>query len=550
MSQAPRAPRRLGLADRAKYRRINAVDGMPPITHPRIEVEAGIEVPGGDGMPLLADHWRPVGLGPAPTVLIRSPYGRDLEVPAVALALAERGLHVIVQSCRGTFGSGAGEFEPFHHEAADGRAALAWVRAQSWSNGVVETGGDSYLGLTQWALIDGDHQPPDGLTVANSSRRFDRWAFLEGGGFNLETQLVWIVSLHVQERPAALKFLGYGTALARMKRAIGTAPAQGADRVLVGRSVPAYRDWVEHSAAGDLWWQPFAFAEQLDRIAPTTLLGGWRDLFLAGILDDYARLRDAGRPVRLVLGDWDHFGPMIHPLTVRAVLRRVGGLDGEDPPVNFQLAPTDEWIGTAAWPPPSTAREWALTLDGGLGPQPGSLGEVAYRYDPADPTPSAGGRSLNPFTTGRKRQRTREGRDDVVSFTTPPLAAPLECVGDIEAELALESSNPGFDVFLRICDVDTKGRSTGVVDAYQRGPQVEDGKVKLRFPGTAYRFEAGHRLRLQVSSGAHPLHLRNAGHDDPVRDLTRLVPSDQRLRVGVGSGSRIVVPELVRQPAQ
>ncbi|HEV2927841.1 MAG TPA: CocE/NonD family hydrolase C-terminal non-catalytic domain-containing protein, partial [Propionibacteriaceae bacterium] len=44
-----------------------------------------------------------------------------------------------------------------------------------------------------------------------------------------------------------------------------------------------------------------------------------------------------------------------------------------------------------------------------------------------------------------------------------------------------------------------------------------------------HRFHAGHRIRVQVSSGAHPRYARNPGTgEDPVR-ATRLVAADQEV---------------------
>ena len=46
---------------------------------------------------------------------------------------------------------------------------------------------------------------------------------------------------------------------------------------------------------------------------------------------------------------------------------------------------------------------------------------------------------------------------------------------------------------------------------------------------TAHRFAAGHRIRVQVSSGAHPRYARNPGTgEDPAR-ATQLVASDQEV---------------------
>src|SRR4029079_6743802 len=64
---------------------------------------------------------------------------------------AERGFQVLLQSCRGTFGSG-GIFDPFRNEEADGLATLAWLEEQPWFNGDLATLGPSYLGNVQWAI--------------------------------------------------------------------------------------------------------------------------------------------------------------------------------------------------------------------------------------------------------------------------------------------------------------------------------------------------------------------------------------------------------------
>src|ERR1700685_417619 len=77
--------------------------------------ERDLRVPMDDGAVLLADRWvarREVDR-PQPTVLVRSPYGRRQVVGLLfGRLLAERGLQVVVQSVRGTFGSG-GDFAPF-----------------------------------------------------------------------------------------------------------------------------------------------------------------------------------------------------------------------------------------------------------------------------------------------------------------------------------------------------------------------------------------------------------------------------------------------------
>src|SRR3954469_9361280 len=85
-----------------------------------ITVDRDIAVRMDDGVVLLADRYAPPGGRAGPTVLVRSPYGRRGAFGFLfGRLLAERGLQTVVQSIRGTFGSG-GRFDPFN-ERADGR---------------------------------------------------------------------------------------------------------------------------------------------------------------------------------------------------------------------------------------------------------------------------------------------------------------------------------------------------------------------------------------------------------------------------------------------
>src|ERR1017187_10998581 len=77
--------------------------------------ERDLRVTMDDGAVLLADRYvaHATREQPQPTVLVRSPYGRSQLVGLIfGRLLAERGLQVVIQSVRGTFGSG-GQFSPF-----------------------------------------------------------------------------------------------------------------------------------------------------------------------------------------------------------------------------------------------------------------------------------------------------------------------------------------------------------------------------------------------------------------------------------------------------
>jgi predicted acyl esterase len=62
-------------------------------------------------------------------------------------------------------------------------------------------------------------------------------------------------------------------------------------------------------------------------------------------------------------------------------------------------------------------------------------------------------------------------------------------------------------------------------------PAGPDGTrtVVIDLIGMAHCFRAGHRLRLQISSGAHPRLVRNTGTGEPLATATELRPADQEV---------------------
>ena len=156
-----------------------------------------------DGTVLLADRWVAADQQhkPQPTVLVRSPYGRR-QVVGMLLGrlLAERGLAVVLQSVRGTFGSG-GRFSPFE-ERDDGLATLRWIRAQPWHAGPIGTFGPSYLGFVQWAVAAEPDADLAALSIQVSASQFYDQTYT-GGSLSLETLGSWMVLLAAQESRVA-----------------------------------------------------------------------------------------------------------------------------------------------------------------------------------------------------------------------------------------------------------------------------------------------------------------------------------------------------------
>lgn len=168
-----------------------------------------------------------------------------------------------------------------------------------------------------------------------------------------------------------------------------------------------------------------------------------------------------------------------------------------------------------------------------------------FRYDPADPTPSAGGPRMDSRSSGPRPNNALEARDDVLTFTSQPLDAPLDVIGHVGIRLRARGSGPYFDLFARLCDVDAGGVSWNVCDGLVR---VSDGagwtELTVPMSATAHRFAAGHCLRVQVSGGAHPRFARNTGTPEQIAAAVRLVPVDIEISHDDAAVSLPVMPAV------
>jgi len=510
---------------------------LPAPASREVSVEPDLAVEMDDGVILLADRWSPPRTRSAPTVLIRSPYGRKGAFGFLfGRMLAERGLQAVVQSVRGTFGSG-GRFDPFD-EREDGLATLRWLRAQPWHRGGVGMTGPSYMGLVQWAIAD----QVDALSPSVTASQF-RGMTYGAGTISLASAMSWMLLLEVQERRLAPLLVAHGLRRT-LPRLYHQTPIADADIGGSGERVPL-GEWLEELAPDSPSWGTRDYSTAVaDVTAPVQMIGGWYDIFLPWLIEDFSALRAAGRSPQLVVGPWNHLAPDLAAYSLRegiAWLRAhlLGDRRMLSPaPVRVFLTGAGRWLELDDWPPAdASGLRLHLEASGGLSATaPGDdAGPSRYRYDPTDPTPVLGGPLLMERRPVRDN-RELEARPDVLTFTAEPLAEALDAIGPVEADVWMRSTRADTDLFVRICDVDAEGASWNVCDALLRltagAPERDaDGIARVRFElwPVAHRFLAGHRIRVQISSGAHPRYARNPGTgEDPLRAI-ELVAADQEI---------------------
>ena len=174
-----------------------------------------------------------------------------------------------------------------------------------------------------------------------------------------------------------------------------------------------------------------------------------------------------------------------------------------------------------------------------------------YRYDPADPTPAMGG--IGMLTGGARDNRPLEARRRRPRVHRAPSSTePLELIGPVSAELYVTSSLDHIDFFVRVCDVHPDGTSLNVCDGLQRfDPPIDRHGMPTACSShacavwpTGHRFAAGHRVRVQVSSGSHPVYARNLGTGEPAETAVDMLASDQTVLHDAAHPSAVTLPHL------
>jgi putative CocE/NonD family hydrolase len=526
-----------------------------------VEEHRDVETPGADGTTLLADRYSPLTDEPRPTFLLRTPYGASAPIRShYGRRMAKRGYHAVIQRCRGTYGS-SGVFVPMVHEAADGQAAVAWLREQPWFTGRLVTAGASYMGFVQWALAA--DPPPELAARVIEIAPFDFASWTRPhGSLRLRTALSWADQVTHQEEHTGVRELIEDFVLRqrRLRPAFDALPLGTAYRTATRARIPFYESWLEPGLGG--------LAPRMDLSAavdtpgpPLLLIGGWNDIFAAQTIASYARQRQAGTHVSLLMGSWTHLGYALGAR--RAVPAMLGWLQGhvdggcdEEHGARVRVGGTKRWLQLPCWPPPTKTLVLWLAGRGVLSGSVPAEGTppTSFTYDPAHPTPDLGGPAMA-LRDGPKDTRPIERRPDVVTFTSEPLEVDTEVHGEVEVDVHVATSTPNADVFTRLCDVAPNGRSMHVTDAFVRltDADTRDAQgvrcVTVRLTPTAHCFAAGHRIRLHVCGAAHPRYARNLGTGEPLAGGTHMATIGYTVHHDASRASAVRLP-VAREPTR
>ncbi|MBK8323942.1 MAG: CocE/NonD family hydrolase [Betaproteobacteria bacterium] len=565
----------------------------------RIRVDHDVRIRMPDGTDTAASLYLPrQAAGPLPTILIRLPYGRlrNSDGWYDGLLFARSGYAALVQDLRGTGDSG-GEPFPWRDAESDGAATLDWIAAQPWSNGRVGTFGCSALGETQFVLAKRNHPAHAAMiasgaggAVGSAAGRHSPFGVFEGGVLQLASAFGWFVengALDPRSPPAAPFDLE--SHLRRLP------VASLVEEVRPGRN--AYTDFVTTPLA-DPRWAGWGYLTDADRPrVPALVINTWGDQTVGDSLA-YAVARAKADPAfaarqQVVIAPGRHCdhaaattGKPFGDLPVSGAEIDWQGLyrdwfdrwlrDRDLPPgpaFRWFMLVENRWHQSAQWPPAEArAERWFLSSggqansrqgDGTLSPEPprGGAPSDRYRADPANPVPSRGGplccTGARKPVAGPVDQADVESREDVLVFTSAPLAKGLRIAGPLKAHLVVSSDAPDADLVVRLAHVRPDGLSTSIQegalrlryrDGFPAPAMMQPGRryaVAVDLRAIAYAIPSGHRLRLHVAGSSFPRLERNLQTGASVNSTqTRVVVSTTTVHHDDESQSWVELPVL------
>jgi len=244
------------------------------------------------------------------------------------------------------------------------------------------------------------------------------------------------------------------------------------------------------------------------------------------------------------------------------------GFIDETPRVRYFTMGDNAWQEADDWPPSKPKKTTyylssdtganSLYGDGALSTRkPGDAGVDRFHYDPQLPVPSLGGGVCctgGAVTPGAFDQRKIEVRNDVLVYTSEPLDEKLEIAGPIEVTLFVSSSAKDTDFTLKLLDVEPDGTAWNLDETIQRARYregydrevfMEAGEVyelKLGPLVTSATFDAGHRVRVEVSSSNFPRFARNLNTGGANYDEKEGVVALNAVHCSKEHPSRIVLP--------
>lgn len=221
-----------------------------------------------------------------------------------------------------------------------------------------------------------------------------------------------------------------------------------------------------------------------------------------------------------------------------------------EPSVRLFVPGLGEWIGASDYPPTeANVEKYYLHSDGNANignidgenyeydgelstSEPTSEPADQFTYDPSDPVVTVGGYNLYWRAGVADRATAYQNRDDILVYQTDLLDEDVAVIGPITARLYASTSAVDTDFVVTVSDVDpldtagalwvAEGARRGRIGDVSADPRESSTYTDVNelVPGEVYEwqigvwptarvFEAGHRIRVDITSSSIPRYNRN-----------------------------------------
>ena len=563
-------------------------------------IDRKVMMPMRDGVRLATDIYRPKNAtGKVPIIWVRTPYNFNYwdvrnGVPAdmtTILTAIKHGYAYVLQNERGHFFS-EGNYDILGPPRTDGKDALDWLSAQSWSNGKIGTTGCSSTAEYQMGIAAmGDpayaamNIQSFGAGVGRVAPYYEQGNWYRGGAVQM-LFIAWLYGEQNQVRPMFSPSATQADLIRESKsfdlaqqlppvewsKALWHLPEQDILKAVDGppgifadaMPVDTGGRMIQRAPNDPAWYKGGLYHDDMPLNLPGLWFMTWYDVSVGPNLALYNHVRKTAQP-EVADQQWVIIAPVTHCAYTRATADTIVGersmgdarfdyqeitysffdrfLKGEKssrldslPKVTYFTMGMNKWQTSDTWPP-SGARQLTFYLSS-AGHSNSLNGDVvlstappdadkpdSFTYDPMNPVTSYGGNVCctgDAVQGGAFDQRKMEARSDILVYTSKPFEEGAEVSGPIAPTLYVSSDAKDTDFTVKVIDVYPDGRAYNLDESIQR-MRYRDGydkplvwmekekvyKVTLQPLNTSNYFEAGHQLRIEVSSSNFPRFDRN-----------------------------------------
>lgn len=538
-----------------------------------------------------------------------------------ALEMVKRGYAYVVQNERGRYFS-EGEWDILGTPLTDGYDAFSWMADQPWSNGKIATLGCSSTAEWQMAVAALDHPshaamvPQSfGAGVGRVGKYYEQGNWYRGGVEQL-LFFAWLYGVeHDQFKPripqgatqqdliriSRFYDLAPENPEVDMKEALSHLPLKDILQNIHGKR-EIFDKMVVRKPDDPAWFEGGLFHDDKEIGVPGFWFASWYDVSVGPNIALFNHVRNNSKDPVVRDNQYLVIAPVLHCAYKRATENTVVGernvgdarlnydeqiyswfdlllkdtqndFKSKTPRVQYYTMGSNKWQAAEEWPP-KTAKMTTFYLqgqgnanslygDGSLSTlKPGSSNKPdRFTYDPMNPVTSHGGGvccSGNAVQGGAYDQQAMETRNDILVYTSEPLAEGVEVSGFIETKLFVSSDAKDTDFTIKLIDVYPDGTAYNLDETIQRARYregydrevfMEKGKVyelNLSPMVTSNYFAKGHRIRIEISSSNFPRFARNLNTGGANFDESKGVIAHNEIYHNSKYPSHIVLPMVVK----